>query len=267
MIPAKRQQLILAALADRSVLSITELMDWLGVSHMTVRRDIQKLEQDGRVLSVSGGVQLSQKITSEPSHLVKRSLQFDEKEAIAELAAELVQPGMSIYLDAGTTSLALAERIALRPDLIVVSNDLAVVNLLVQRSNCLLYHTGGQVLRENQSCVGDSTTQFLHGLNIDVAFLSASSWNARWISTPTEAKVSVKKAAVAASSKRVLICDSSKYGKVGIFNAVPIRALDHIITDDGLPENAREALASSGVELTIAKTRVANEPVRRVTDG
>jgi Transcriptional regulators of sugar metabolism len=254
MIPAKRQQIILSALAERGVLSITELMEWLNVSHMTVRRDIQKLEEEGRVLSVSGGVQLTQKITSEPSHLVKRSLQHDEKSAIANIAAKMVTAGMSIYLDAGTTSLALAERVASVPDLVVVSNDFAVVNLLSQQSECLLYHTGGQVLRQNQSCVGDSATQFLRNLNIDISFLSASSWNARCISTPTEAKVSVKKAAVGAASKRVLICDSSKYGRVGIFNAVPIDMLDAIITDDGLPESAREALKQTGVELLIAKT-------------
>ncbi len=252
MIPAKRHQVILSALAERGVLSINELMSWLRVSHMTVRRDIQALEREGRVLSVSGGVTLAQKITSEPSHLVKRSLQHAEKEAIAELAAELVVPGSTIYIDAGTTSLELAERIAHVQDLVVISNDLAVVDLLVQRSDCRLYHTGGQVLRENRSCIGDATTQFLRSLNIDIAFLSASSWNAVWISTPTEAKVSVKKAAVAASAKRVLICDSSKYGKVGTFNAVAIAELDFIVTDDNLPENARQAIKQSGAELMIA---------------
>ncbi len=253
MIPVKRQQIILTALAERGVLSIAELMERLNVSHMTVRRDIQKLEQEGRVLSISGGVQLAQKITSEPSYLTKCSMRHAEKIEIATLAAELVAPGMSLYLDAGTTSLALAERIASVPDLMVVSNDFAVVNLLIQQSNCLLYHTGGQVLRQNQSCVGDNASLFLKNLNIDVAFLSASSWNARCISTPTEAKVSVKKAAVGAASKRILICDSSKYGQIGLFNAVPIGMLNIIITDDGLPENARDALKQSGVELIIAK--------------
>lgn len=254
MIPAKRQQIILSALTERGVLSISELMEWLNVSHMTVRRDIQKLEEEGRVLSVSGGVQLTQRITSEPSHLVKRSLQHDEKMAIANIAAKFVTAGMSIYLDAGTTSLALAERLVSVPDLVVVSNDFTVVNLLMQQSECVLYHTGGLVLRQNQSCVGDSATHFLKNLNIDVSFLSASSWNARCISTPTEAKVSVKKAAVDAAAKRILICDSSKYGRVGIFNAVPIDVLDVIITDDNLPQNAREALKQTGVELMIAKT-------------
>jgi DeoR/GlpR family transcriptional regulator of sugar metabolism len=267
MIPLKRRQTLLNSLSEKEVLSIAELTGLLGVSHMTVRRDIQKLEQEGRVQSITGGVQLSQKITSEPSHIVKRTLQQREKEAIAKLAASLVSPGQSLYLDAGTTSLSLAEFIAEIPDLVVISNDLAVVNLLIHRSKCRLYHTGGLVLRENRSCVGDNTTQFLNNLNLDLAFLSASSWNARWTSTPTEIKVSAKKAALSAAAKRILICDSSKYGKVGIFNAFALKELDIVITDDGLPENAREAVLQNGINLMIAETGNDDESGSRRADG
>lgn len=253
MIPAKRQQLILSSLVERELISIAELTELLGVSHMTVRRDIQKLEQEGRVLSVSGGVQLSEKITTEPSHLTKRTLQFAEKTAIANAAAQYVQPGMSLYLDAGTTSLALAKVLESMADLLIVSNDLAVINYLVEHSECKLYHTGGLVLRENRSCVGDSSTHFLHNLNVDISFISSSSWNARWISTPTEAKVAIKKAAAAAANKRILICDSSKYGKVGTFNAVPLAEMDIVITDGKLPESAKSALMQTGVHLVVAE--------------
>ncbi len=252
MIPAKRQQVILTALAERGVISIAELTELLGVSHMTVRRDIQKLEQEGRVLSISGGIERPEKISAEPSHLTKRTLRHEEKAAIAQAAAGLVRPGQSLYLDAGTTSLALAQLIADVPSLTVVSNDLVVVDYLVRHSQCRLYHTGGAVLRDNQSCIGDSTVTFLRNLNLDISFLSASSWNTKWVSTPTEGKVAVKEAAVAAAAKRVLICDSSKYGKVGIFNAVALDALDLVITDDQLPDTARAALAKNGIRLLIA---------------
>lgn len=253
MIPAKRQQLILTALVERELISITELTELLGVSHTTVRRDIQKLEQEGRVLSVSGGVQLSENITSEPSHLTKRALQFAEKTLIAHAAAQYVQPGMSLYLDAGTTSLALAQALESLDDLLIVSNDLMVINYLIEHSECKLYHTGGLVLREKRSCVGDSSTHFLHNLNVDISFISSSSWKGRWISTPAEAKVAIKKAAVAAANKRILICDSSKYGKVGTFNAVSLEEMDIVITDSNLPESAKSALLQTGVHLVVAE--------------
>ncbi len=254
MIPVERQQLILSSLAERDVLSIAELMERLDVSHMTVRRDIQKLEKDGRVQSVSGGVQLIQKITHEPSHGVKRTLRHREKEKIADVAATLIPEGATIYLDAGTTSLAIAEKIAARADLMVITNDFMVTAWLIQHSTCRLYHTGGQVLRENQSCAGESTAQFLHGFNLDIAFISASSWNTRWISTPTESKVPVKKALISAAARCILVCDSSKYGKAGVFNAAPISAMHTIITDDGLAAGARDAFRLMGVDLRIVST-------------
>ena len=100
MIPVERQQRILQLLAERGVVSIVELTEWLQVSHMTIRRDIQKLEEQGRVLSVSGGVSLSQRIKSEPSHATKRSLMQGAKLAIARLAAAQVSgaAGVRDYL-------------------------------------------------------------------------------------------------------------------------------------------------------------------------
>ena len=108
MIPVERQQQILHLLAERGAVSITELTERLQVSHLTIRRDIQKLEEQGRVLSVSGGVSLSERIKSEPSHATKRSLMQEAKLAIAHSAAAQVAAGSSVYLDAGTTSLELA---------------------------------------------------------------------------------------------------------------------------------------------------------------
>ncbi|AHV36252.1 DeoR/GlpR family DNA-binding transcription regulator [Aeromonas dhakensis] len=251
MIPVERQQQILHLLAERGAVSITELTERLQVSHMTIRRDIQKLEEQGRVLSVSGGVSLSERIKSEPSHATKRSLMQEAKLAIAHSAAAQVAAGSSVYLDAGTTSLELARELAPREDLMIVTNDFMVCAYLIEHGRGRLYHTGGQVIRENQSCAGEATAHFLRNLHLDVAFLSASSWDALGISTPSEQKVPVKRAVVEAAATRILICDSSKYGKVGTFNVVGWEAIDQVISDGQLPESAREVLAQHGVRLTL----------------
>lgn len=252
MIPVERQQQILHLLAERGVVSILELTELLQVSHMTIRRDIQKLEQMGRVLSVSGGVSLSLRIKSEPSHAAKRNLMQGAKLAIARLAAAQVAEGSSIYLDAGTTSLELARELALREDLMIVTNDFMVCAYLIEHGRCRLYHTGGQVIRDNQSCAGEATAHFLRNLHLDIAFLSSSSWDGQGISTPSEQKVPVKRAVVESAASRILICDSSKYGKVGTFNVVGWDAIDQVITDDQLPQSAQELLAQHGVKLTMA---------------
>ena len=253
MIPAQRQQKILELLTEHEIVSIAQLMESLDVSHMTVRRDIQALEQDGFVVTVSGGVRLAEYIDAEPARKIKNSLQMDEKAIVAKEAAKLVPKDATIYLDAGTTCLAIARELAHRDDITVLTNDFAVEAYLSEHSNCELYHTGGKVLRKNESCVGESAARFISSLNIGIGFLSASSWDMRYISTPTEDKVPVKQAVVNASLKCVLVTDSTKYGKVGFFKAVAIKDVDIIVTDGDLDEHTCNAIRESGPEVILAK--------------
>ncbi len=104
MIPIERHQRILALVEQRGAVSINELTEILGVSHMTIRRDVSKLEEQGLLVSVSGGVRAVSRLAAEPSHLVKSTLQSEEKQAIGALAASHIAKNSCIYLDAGTTT-------------------------------------------------------------------------------------------------------------------------------------------------------------------
>lgn len=256
MIPAVRQQQILHHLGKRKILDIRELTDLLDVSHMTVRRDIQKLEEKGRVVSVTGGVALATQITGEPSHADKRGMQVDEKAAMAKVAETLIGDASTLYLDAGTTTLALARRIAETgrdcEKMLLITNDLVIGAYITENIRCRLYFTGGMVDMENRSCVGDGAAAALRQLNIDIAFLSTPSWNMRWLSIPDQDKSLVKKAVVESSTRCFLLSDSSKYGKVGAFKSVPLSSLDGIVTDAALPEKTREALEQQGIDVMLA---------------
>ena len=151
MIPIERHQRILALVEQRGAVSINELTEILGVSHMTIRRDVSKLEEQGLLVSVSGGVRAVSRLAAEPSHLVKSTLQSEEKQAIGALAASLIAKNSCIYLDAGTTTLALARAILDRDDLQVVTNDFEITQLLIDASQCGVIHTGGTLCRENRS--------------------------------------------------------------------------------------------------------------------
>lgn len=249
MIPAERQTLIVARLSGRGVLSIAELTELLGVSHMTVRRDIQQLEREGRVTSVAGGVSLPERISFEPSHATKSVMAHAQKVAIGRRAAEMVPPNAVVYLDAGTTTLEIARALAGRGDIAVVTNDFVIVAFLTRESRCRLYHTGGEVERENQSCVGDPAAEAIRRFNFDIAFVSTSSFGLRGVSTPAANKVAVKRAIAQSATRSVLVTDSSKYGLIGTFNAIPMETLSAIITDSGLPEGVRLAIEERGIAL------------------
>ncbi len=252
MIPAERQHFILDKLAQQGVVTIAALSDQLGVSQMTVRRDIEKLERTGRVMSVTGGVQLPQRILSEPSYNVKTHLRYEQKVAIGKKAAELVPPQAVIYLDAGTTTLEIAKRLLGFPDLIVVTNDFVICETIASGSHCQLHHTGGYLDRENQSSVGEGAALGVGRFNFDIAFISSSSWGMQGISTPAEDKIAIKRVAVERATKSVLVTDSSKYGKVGAFSSLPLRAFHAIITDHDLSPSVRHAIIDLGVEVIIA---------------
>ncbi len=252
MIPTERHQQIVALVAERGVVSIAELTERLGVSHMTVRRDVQKLEEQGTVISVSGGVRTAERLATEPSHLAKTSMYSEEKMAIGQQAAQHIPPDSCIYLDAGTTTLALARELLARDDLLVVTNDFVIARLLMEGSDCRLIHTGGSVCRENRSSVGDAAARTLRTLAIDIAFISASCWGPRGLYTPDEHKVPVKQAACDVSSKRILLSDSSKYNKIATWLALPLTRFDQVITDRQLNKTGRETLSAGSWELILA---------------
>lgn len=145
MIPLERRQFILQQAAVRGVVGIYELAEMLNVSHMTIRRDLEKLQKDGAVVLVSGGVQISKKLSAEPEHMVKESLAAEEKLRIAKAALEYIPRNGCIFLDDGTTALALAQLISDREDLTVVTNDFVIMDYLSEHSVCQIFHTGGLV--------------------------------------------------------------------------------------------------------------------------
>ncbi|WP_206125399.1 DeoR/GlpR family DNA-binding transcription regulator [Burkholderia sp. Ac-20379] len=157
---------------------------------MTVRRDIALLERDGLVHSVPGGVRVA-------SHVSKALIDPDEKRAIAQLAASFLRPGMTAYLDAGTTTLALVPHILALPDITVVTNDFPIMQALMNAGHVAAIHTGGLLDHANQSSVGELAAATLRQLAVDVAFISASSWDLRrGMTTPSPPKIDVKRAAI-----------------------------------------------------------------------
>ncbi|TDQ59379.1 DeoR family transcriptional regulator [Mesocricetibacter intestinalis] len=251
MIPAERQKKILNLINQQNIISIAALVQIMQVSHMTIRRDIQKLEEEGKVVSVSGGVQLLEHLSAEPTHDDKSLLFQRQKEKIGIEAAKLITEASTLYLDAGTTTLEIAKQISHRSDLRIITNDFVIANFLMVNSACELIHIGGSINKRNRSSVGELAARFLHNFSIDTAFISTSSWNLKGLTTPDENKLPVKKAIVEVSKRKVLVSDSSKYGKVATFLLYPLSVFDCIVCDRELLPNAQEAIRNMDIRLLL----------------
>ncbi|WP_129844101.1 DeoR/GlpR family DNA-binding transcription regulator [Streptomyces sp. RFCAC02] len=255
LIPDQRRELLLKHLRRDGVLSVQQITQLFGVSHMTVRRDIAELEQQGLVFSVPGGVRIASQVHSEPSYQAKSVVERPEKQAMARAASALVQDGMTVYLDAGTTLHAMVPFLAERRELTVVTNDFNAVELLCGGARHLeVIHVGGLVEPDNRSSVGRLAAATVRQLALDTAFISTSSWDLiRGVTTPSERKVDVKQAAMAAASQSVLVAGSSKYGIFGKYKVAPLGAFDLVVTDDGLTPAAAGGIRADGTDLRLAE--------------
>jgi DeoR/GlpR family transcriptional regulator of sugar metabolism len=262
LIPDQRRELMLRLLGRQPVLSVAQLTEALGVSHMTVRRDIAVLEREGRAFSVPGGVRIASALRHEPSFTDKSLVEQPEKQAMARRAAELVSNDMTIYLDAGTTLLALVPHLLTRSGLTVVTNDFNAVDALAGAEHVEVIHVGGRLDHENRSSVGSLAAATLQQINVDMAFISTSSWDLhKGTTTPSASKVEVKRAALGSAASSVLVAGSSKYGQVGMYRVAPLSAFDLVITDDRLSEAAAAGLRDHDVELALvgAHSRTADD--------
>ncbi|MCD2513278.1 DeoR/GlpR family DNA-binding transcription regulator [Comamonas endophytica] len=254
MIPAQRRETIVRQLHKHQVLSMHQLTELLGCSHMTVRRDVAALEEQGRVYAVPGGVRIASHQTVEPTHQAKSVTELPQKRGIAAQAARLLKPGMTVYLDAGTTVACLIPRIVELADMTVITNDFHVALMLAEAPQVTVVHTGGVLDHRNGSSIGPLAAATLRQLVADISFLSASAWDLeRGVTTPSAPKVEVKRAAMAIGSQRVLLATNAKYGTYGTYRVAALGEFDLIVTDDTLSEAAAQRMREAGLDLEIAR--------------
>lgn len=243
-------------LRSSGVLSTRELTGALGVSHMTIRRDIASLQAAGQVEAVAGGVRLlAEHVGKEPprQRLARSALEVPRKQGIARAAASLVEDGMVIFLDAGTTCEALASQLLQRSRLTVVTNDFHTVGMLTAQRGPEVIHTGGVVDSDSSSASGALAAGTVRALGIDLYFMSTGTWDvAHGVTTPRADTVVLKQAALAIAARTVMLADSTKYGDFERFRVAQLAELDSVITDAGLPEADRDAVRAASVTLEIA---------------
>jgi DeoR/GlpR family transcriptional regulator of sugar metabolism len=213
---------------------------------MTVRRDIQALAARGLVTRVHGGAAaVSDHFTAdEPEFKVKSALQPAEKRAIARAAAELVEPGSSVALSAGSTTYAVAEALSHVPRLTVITNSLPVADVLHSAAppDTSVVLTGG-VRTPSDALVGPVALAVLRDLHVDWLFLGVHGMDVRaGLTTPNMSEAETDRAMIESAHRLVVVADHSKWGVVGLAAIAPISEVDILVTDDKLLEPARRSL-------------------------
>lgn len=255
MLADLRRNTILEAVTRDRVVRVTDMADLLGVSPMTVRRDIENLEESGLVQKIHGGAKLpGGPSTHEPGFELKSTQYTAQKLAIAQEAAALVHDGMSIGLSAGTTTWALASLLAKHRQLTIVTNSVRIAEVFyASRSPLSVILTGGE-RTPSDALVGPIALQSVRSLHLDMLFMGVHGVDMdAGFTTPNLLEAEMDRALIAASRKVVVVADHSKWGIVGISTIAEVGDIDELICDDGLGPDAQRLLHDRVAKLRLAR--------------
>lgn len=236
---------------ERQHVRVTELSEHLGVSEPTIRRDLKKLEEQGRVRREHGGVSAVEQATPEPPILHRVTECAEEKRRIGRVAAQLVRDGETIFLGSGTTTLEVARNLEDKKSLTVITNTLTIANQLAGNENIHLIITGGVLRHSEFSMIGHIVEQTLKDLRADKVIVSTRAvsveeglTNADLLETMTDRAILQHLA-----HRVILVVDHTKFGKAATGIVAPITAVHTIVTDEQTPQETVDQLRALHIEV------------------
>jgi len=249
---ARRRQRLVALVEARGSARLEELSNALGVSQATVRRDLNAISASGRLRRVHGGVVAMDQRLDEPQFDVKAGTSAPEKARIAAAAAKLLSPTDTIYLDSGSTVLALARLLHGWDRLTVVTNSLPAAMELAGRGPRVIV-VGGELRSTSRAIVGSLTHHLLDELRVDRAIMGTYAVSlADGLSTTDPSEAFTKRLVMTRAAEVILLADSSKLGRQSFVGAGQLRDLDILVTDRGVDQQAARALTRRGVRVITA---------------
>ena len=257
-LPAGRKAQLAAYVAETGQVTVGELAERFGVSIDTVRRDLDQLAAEGSLVRTYGGAVSLSTVSRTTDRAVDQRLtvQEQEKEKIAALAAALVQDGSTIMINGGTTTLALARSLGQHRELTVATNNLLVPGALPPSAVRDIYVFGGAVRALTLATIGPVSFRANTGADLDISCdlalvgVGAVSADAGY-TTSNLAEAAMMQEMISRAARVAILADSSKFGRRLFAQVSELAAADYLITDAAPPPDLRDALASNGVELLI----------------
>jgi DeoR/GlpR family transcriptional regulator of sugar metabolism len=255
MLRERRHQEILEELERAGSVSVAALSQRLEVSDMTVRRDLEELEELRLLKKVHGGAVPVPKTAAEPHFAQKQKLNRPEKQAIARAALELVNDGDTVAFSAGTTTWHVAA--ALRQgykDLTFITNSTNIALTLQENGWERIVLSGGMFRTPSDALVGPFADRTLRTLNADVLFLGVHGVHPRaGLTTPNAAEAETDGCLVESAQRVVVVADHSKLGVVALAKIASLSEVDVLITDAEAPEEVLEEIRLRGARVVVAE--------------
>ncbi len=221
------------------------------------------MADEGLLVRTRGGASIRDSLARELSYLEKAAEAHEEKVAIAAAAASLIEPGDSIILGPGTSTLELAKQIMLVPDLTVVTNSLLVIDAMMNVSNIQIVATAGSLRRSIRALVGPLTEEGLRSLRVNKVFMSGNGVSrSRGLTTPEVIVASSDRALAEAGEQRIVLADYTKIGRDTMWQTISVDAIDVLVTDDKADHAELDALRREGVDVMIATVPPSSGPSR-----
>lgn len=256
MLPPERHSRILQALRDAPAVRVAGLAAALEVSEMTVRRDIEILDEQQLLKKIHGGASRLNALSSiEPGFASKADRQLEAKRSIAREALSLIEPGMTIALGAGTTTYHLAARLDQVESLTVITNSIKAAEVLYHLyqlpSRPAVIVTGGE-RTPSEALVGPLSVAAIGTLNADICFLGVHGVHLRGLSSPNLAEAQTNAAFIDSANRLIVLADHSKFGLRALSSFAQIDEVDVLITDDGVSAAVQDAYRPLVAEMRVA---------------
>lgn len=252
MLKTQRQTNLIDLLTASEVMTIADLSEKLNSSMMTIRRDVEYLEQKGMVKKVHGGAILLKRDKSQPSFQERIDEFGDEKLRIGKAAAGLIKKGSIVFFDAGTTSLAVVEHIPNDLEFTAITTGLMTAIALCDKPNVNVVNIGGNIHHTSYSSINHISIELIKRFNADMAFISTKAFYLPQGAFEAQLPlIEVKRAIISVSNKVILLADHSKFESKSLCLSVSIEEIHAVITDNATPESILNSLRKLGKDVVV----------------
>lgn len=248
-----RRAKILEWLQEEGSARVRDLAEAFGVSEVTVRQDLEKLDADGYIVREHGGAFLKSVTQQVRSMALQHLEHMDAKQRIGRAAAALIGDGETIILDSGSTTTEVAANLLGRHDMTVITNALNIALMLGAEPGFDVHMSGGHFKAPTLSLSGERSADYFRGLFVQKLFLATAAIDLEaGLTYPALSDIAVKRAMIDAAERVILVADSSKIGMRSFSSLGGLELVHMLVTDDGISAADRAAIEAAGVEVLIA---------------